>query len=125
MVTETRVQADEATATPAVRLETNGPIGYIKIHKPKLNLYDRQFIVELNDAIDEIRFNNDIKVVVMMSELEKVFSAGADIHMLKASQPDFKSSFCLGRRRPWARSSVPLKSSWRLCMGTRSAVAWR
>jgi len=96
MVTETRVQADEATATPAVRLDTNGPIGYIKIHKPKLNLYDRQFMVQLNDAIDEIRFNNDIKVVVMMSELEKVFSAGADIHMLKASQPDFKASFCLG-----------------------------
>jgi len=27
---------------------------------------------------------------------DRAFSAGADIHMLKASQPDYKASFCLG-----------------------------
>jgi enoyl-CoA hydratase/carnithine racemase len=88
-------KTEPTTSIPAVRLETEGGIGYIKINKPKLNLYDRQFIRELNDAVDEIRFNDAIKVVIMLSELEKVFSAGADIHMLKASQPDYKSSFCL------------------------------
>jgi enoyl-CoA hydratase/carnithine racemase len=86
----------EQQTRPAVRLETDGQIGYIKLNKPKLNLYDREFIAQLNDAVDEIRFNDDIKVVIIVSELEKVFSAGADIHMLKASQPNYKSSFCLG-----------------------------
>jgi len=86
----------EQQTKPAVRLEIDGGIGYIKLNKPKLNLYDREFITQLNDAVDEIRFNNDVKVVVVVSDLEKVFSAGADIHMLKASQPDYKSSFCLG-----------------------------
>jgi enoyl-CoA hydratase/carnithine racemase len=89
MVTEEKTQ-------PAVRLESHGGIGYIKLHKPKLNLYDREFITQLNAAVDEIRFDDDVKVVIIASELEKVFSAGADIHMLKASQPDFKASFCLG-----------------------------
>ncbi|HLJ65959.1 MAG TPA: enoyl-CoA hydratase/isomerase family protein [Chloroflexota bacterium] len=93
MVTEEKT--DTATAR-GVRIDVDGNIGYIRLNKPKLNLYDRQFIAELNEAIDEVRFNSDIKVVIMVSELEKVFSAGADIHMLKASQPDFKSSFCLG-----------------------------
>lgn len=86
----------EQQTRPAVRLEAQDGIGYIKLNKPKLNLYDREFISQLNDAVDEVRFNNDIKVVIVMSELEKVFSAGADIHMLKASQPDYKASFCLG-----------------------------
>jgi enoyl-CoA hydratase/carnithine racemase len=98
----TTEKAEQTTAS-AVRLDIQGGIGYIKINKPKLNLYDRQFISELNDAIDEIRFNRDVQVVVMVSELEKVFSAGADIHMLKASQPDFKSSFCLGAQETLAK----------------------
>jgi enoyl-CoA hydratase len=94
MVTEARMTS-EGQAT-AVRLDVQGAIGYIRINKPKLNLYDRDFMAELNAAIDEIRFNSDIKVAIMVSDLEKVFSAGADIHMLKASQPEYKSMFCLG-----------------------------
>ena len=93
----------EQQTKPAVRLETEGAIAYIKLNKPKLNLYDREFISQLNDAVDEIRFNDGLKVAIMMSELEKVFSAGADIHMLKASQPNFKSSFCLGAQETLAK----------------------
>ncbi len=96
MVTEQKVQSGETQGAPAVRLEVNNSIGYIKFNKPKANLYDRQFMTELNDAVDEVRFNNDIKVAVLMSELSNFFSAGADINMLKASQPDYKASFCLG-----------------------------
>ncbi len=103
MVTEARSQEPATSSTPALRLEVEGGIGYIRINKPKLNLYDRQFITELNDAIDEIRFNDEIKVVILMSELDRVFSAGADIHMLKASKPDFKASFCLGAQETLAK----------------------
>jgi enoyl-CoA hydratase/carnithine racemase len=39
----------------------------------------------------------------MLSELPKVFSAGADIHMLKASRPNYKSSFCLGAQETLAK----------------------
>jgi enoyl-CoA hydratase len=103
MVTQEKIGQPAETAGPAVRLEVDGTIGYIKLHKPKLNLYDRQFIIELNDVIDRIRFDDAIKVVIMVSDLEKVFSAGADIHMLKASQPDFKSAFCLGAQETLAK----------------------
>ncbi len=91
MVTEERT-----AQSTGVRLEVDGGIGDIHFNKPKLNLYDRQFITELNNAIDEIRFDSAIRVVVIVSDLGKVFSAGADIHMLKASQPEYKASFCLG-----------------------------
>lgn len=103
MVTEQKAQPDEAQGTPVVRLEVKNNIGYIKLNKPKANLYDREFMSELNDAIDEIRFNNDIKVAVLMSELPTFFSAGADINMLKASQPDYKASFCLDAQETLAK----------------------
>lgn len=96
MVTEEKSANAKAQSGPAVRLEAENGIGYIKINKPKANLYDREFINELNDAVDEIRFNDGIKVAVMVSELDKFFSAGADINMLKTSEPNYKSSFCLG-----------------------------
>ena len=86
----------EQQTRPAVRLETEGGIGYIRLNKPKANLYDQEFITQLNGAVDEIRFNDDIKVVIMISELGNFFSAGADINMLKASNPTYKASFCLG-----------------------------
>jgi enoyl-CoA hydratase/carnithine racemase len=103
MVTEQRATVPETQETPAVRLETRGGIGYIRLNKPKLNLYDREFIAQLNGAVDEVRFNNDVKVVIVTSELERVFSAGADIHMLKASNPDYKASFCLGAQETLAK----------------------
>lgn len=102
MVTEEKTQQDAATSR-AVRLDVQDGIGYIKINKPKANLYDLQFVTELNEVVDEIRFNDDIRVAVMVSELEKFFSAGADINMLKASQPNFKSSFCLTAQETLAK----------------------
>lgn len=103
MVTEERAQGSEARASSPLRLDVQGALAYIRLNKPKLNLYDQQFITELNAAIDEIRFNDEVRVVILASDLEKVFSAGADIHMLKASDPSFKSTFCLGAQETLAK----------------------
>lgn len=89
MVTEEQTQA-------AVRLEQKGAIAYIRFNKPKANLYDRDFMTQLDSAIDEVRFNDDVRVVIVASDLEKFFSAGADINMLRSVDPQYKASFCLG-----------------------------
>lgn len=96
MVTEEQTQS-------AVRLEQQGAIAYIRLNKPKANLYDRDFISQLNSAIDEVRFNDGIRVAIVLSDLEKFFSAGADINMLRASDPQFKASFCLGAQETLAK----------------------
>src|SRR5947209_6395584 len=103
MVTEEKAESSEARTSGPLRLDVRGALAYIRLNKPKLNLYDQQFITELNDAIDEIRFNDEVRVVILASDLEKVFSAGADIHMLKASDPSFKSTFCLGAQETLAK----------------------
>ncbi len=70
-------------------------VGYIEISKPKANTYDLPMMRELDEAIEEMRFDDGAKVIVLTSAQPGFFSAGADIEMLKASQPDFKAMFCL------------------------------
>lgn len=102
MVTEQKAPPEQAEG-PAIRLEVRNGIGYIKLNKPKANLYDRTFMEQLDAAVDEVRFNDDVRVVILMSEVPGIFSAGADIHMLKASQPNFKAAFCMGAQETLAK----------------------
>ncbi len=75
-------------------VKENG-IAEIHLHVNKTNSYNLEFYQELNAAIDDIRFDSEIKVVVLMSDVPKFFSAGADINFLKAAEPRFKTQFCL------------------------------
>ncbi|NSL50536.1 enoyl-CoA hydratase/isomerase family protein [Calidifontibacillus erzurumensis] len=81
------------TKTLTVKKE-NG-IAEVHLHINKSNAYDLEFYRELNAAIDDIRFDTDIKVVVLMSDMPGFFSSGANIAFLKAADPRFKTQFCL------------------------------
>jgi len=78
-----------------VRTRTDDHVGYIEIGKPKANTYDLEMMKELDQAIEELRFDDQARVLVLASSLPGFFSAGADIEMLKQSAPDFKAMFCL------------------------------
>jgi benzoyl-CoA-dihydrodiol lyase len=61
----------------------------------KLNSYDLGVDLELADAVDRLRFEHpEVKAVVVTSERDRVFCAGANIHMLAASSHPFKVNFC-------------------------------
>ncbi|RBW70116.1 enoyl-CoA hydratase/isomerase family protein [Bacillus taeanensis] len=83
----------EKTKTLTV-VKENG-VAEVHLHVNKTNSYSLEFYKELNAAIDDIRFDNEIKVVILMSDMPKFFSAGADINFLKAAEPRFKTQFCL------------------------------
>jgi enoyl-CoA hydratase len=78
-----------------IRTRVDDHVGYIEIAKGKANTYDIDMMRELDGAIEEMRFDDDARVIVLTSGLPGFFSAGADIEMLKGSQPDFKAMFCL------------------------------
>lgn len=78
-----------------IRTRKEDGVGYIEITKPKVNTYDLEMMNELDQAIEELRFDDEAKVLVLTSGVPGVFSAGADIEMLKRSAPDFKAMFCL------------------------------
>ena len=77
----------------AVSLEKQGKVGVIHLDRPPMNSYDRTFIDELNAAIDELRFDDDLQAAVVMSDNERIFSAGADIQMFKTASLTFKYTF--------------------------------
>lgn len=78
-----------------VLLEKQGAVGVIKLNRPPVNSYDHDFYLLLDKYIDQVRFDDGIKVAIVTSALDGMFSAGADIKMLKASAPDYKAMFCL------------------------------
>ena len=61
----------------------------------KLNSYDLGVDIELADAVQRLRFEHpEVKVVVLTSARDRVFCAGANIHMLASSTHRFKVNFC-------------------------------
>lgn len=85
----------ETTANKNLTVVKNSGVAEIHLHINKTNAYGLEFYQEFNAAIDELRFDPNIKVVVLMSDVPKFFSAGADINFLKAADPRYKTQFCL------------------------------
>ncbi len=67
--------------------EKDENIAVIKFNRPKaLNAINPDVLKELNDALDDIESDGDMKVLILTGEGEKAFVAGADIsHMVKLS----------------------------------------
>ena len=64
-------------------------------YKLKLNSYDLGVDIELNDALNRIRFERpEVRVVVITSARERVFCSGANIFMLGLSSHAWKVNFC-------------------------------
>jgi len=64
-------------------------------YKLKLNSYDLGVDIELNDAINRIRFEHpEVRSVVVTSLKDKVFCSGANIFMLGVSSHAWKVNFC-------------------------------
>ncbi len=80
-------------ATLAADFDENG--GLRPGYKLKLNSYDLGVDIELNDAINRIRFEHpEVRTVIMTSAKEKVFCSGANIFMLGVSSHAWKVNFC-------------------------------
>ena len=64
-------------------------------YKLKLNSYDLGVDIELNDAVNRIRFEHpEVRTVVVTSAKDKVFCSGANIFMLGVSSHAWKVNFC-------------------------------
>jgi benzoyl-CoA-dihydrodiol lyase len=61
----------------------------------KLNSYDLGVDIELYDVVQRLRFEHpEVRCVVVTSNRDRVFCAGANIHMLASSTHAFKVNFC-------------------------------
>jgi benzoyl-CoA-dihydrodiol lyase len=82
---------DGCLATLALDVREDAAPGYAL----KLNSYDLAVDVELADAVQRIRFEHPaVKVAVLTSAKPRVFSAGANIMMLRDASHAAKVNFC-------------------------------
>ncbi|MDB5107533.1 MAG: boxC, partial [Candidatus Binatus sp.] len=80
-------------ATLAMMVDENG--GLFPGYELKLNSYDLGVDIELNDAVQRLRFEHpDVRSVILKSGRDRVFCAGANIKMLATSSHQFKVNFC-------------------------------
>jgi enoyl-CoA hydratase/carnithine racemase len=67
----------------------------VHLNRPPANSYNRPFFDQLNAAIDDIRFDEAIRGAVLMSDLPKFFSAGADINMFRTTPAEQRAMVIL------------------------------
>jgi benzoyl-CoA-dihydrodiol lyase len=87
------------------RIERDGDIAYLIMdvdqagglgdYELKLNSYDLGVDIELNDAVQRLRFEHpEVRCVVIKSGKDNVFCAGANIRMLGKATHGAKVNFC-------------------------------
>lgn len=79
----------------AVSLEMEGAVGIIVLDRPPANSYDYDFLKELGAAIDDARYDDDIRAGVVTSASEKFFSAGADVTAFRSGSSNQRAMTAL------------------------------
>jgi enoyl-CoA hydratase/carnithine racemase len=74
---------------------TDKGVAVLTLNDPPVNAYTYEMFKELDAAILEARFDDDIHVIVLTGHGDKYFCAGANINMLKEADESFKYYFCL------------------------------
>ena len=76
-------------------MNVNEDAGLREGYKLKLNSYDLGVDIELNDAVQRIRFEHpEVRTVVITSSRDRIFCSGANIFMLGKSSHAWKVNFC-------------------------------
>src|SRR6266700_2735558 len=88
-----RIETDGDVASLIMDVDPAG--GLSADYELKLNSYDLAVDIELNDAVQRLRFEHpEVRAVVLKSGKDNVFCAGANIRMLGRASHGHKVNFC-------------------------------
>ncbi len=88
-----QLKIEGPVATLVMNINEDG--GLREGYKLKLNSYDLGVDIELNDAVQRIRFEHPtVRTVILTSGRDRVFCSGANIFMLGKSSHAWKVNFC-------------------------------
>src|SRR5947207_15565981 len=88
-----KLTIDGNVATVSMDVQEDG--GLSPDYRLKLNSYDLGVDIELADGVQRLRFEHpEVHAVVITSQKERVFCAGANIFMLRGSSHAAKVNFC-------------------------------
>jgi enoyl-CoA hydratase len=81
--------------TTLVDYRTEAGVATITLNDPPMNAFTHEMMKDLDEAILDARFDNDIHVIIVTGHGDRFFCAGANIQMLSAVDNTFKYYFCL------------------------------
>src|ERR671918_741818 len=84
-----------AEAKKLIGVEKRDGLAVFTLDDPPANTYTHEMMKQLDLAIVDARFDNDVQVIIVTGAGEKFFCAGANIDMLAKSDPTWKYYFCL------------------------------
>lgn len=70
-------------------------VALLELDRPPVNSYTHELLRELDEAILQARFDENVHALVITGKSEKFFSAGADINMLANQSLAYKYNFAL------------------------------
>jgi enoyl-CoA hydratase/carnithine racemase len=77
----------------AIAFEKEGRLGLVKINRPPANAYDGVFFEELDQALEQARGDAEVRAVLLLSEVPRFFSAGADVKFFQRNTPAQRAQF--------------------------------
>lgn len=78
-----------------VNYRVEGKVAVMLLNAPPANCYTYEMMRELDDAILQARFDENVEVILLSGTGPKFFCAGADIGYLNRITPRYKYYFCL------------------------------
>jgi benzoyl-CoA-dihydrodiol lyase len=88
-----RLDIEPPLARLTMQVDPDG--GLNEGYQLKLNSYDLGVDIELNDAVQRLRFEHpEVRAVIVSGGLDKMFCAGANIQMLAGASHHHKVNFC-------------------------------
>jgi enoyl-CoA hydratase/carnithine racemase len=78
-----------------VRSRVEDGLAIIELDDPPANTYTYEMMRQLDEAVLQARFDDQVHVLVLRGHGEKFFSAGANIAYLNSITPRYKYFFCL------------------------------
>src|SRR6266404_8393928 len=88
-----RLEVEPPLARLTMQVDPDG--GLNDGYQLKLNSYDLGVDIELNDAVQRLRFEHpEVRAVIVSGGLDKMFCAGANIQMLAGATHHHKVNFC-------------------------------
>jgi enoyl-CoA hydratase/carnithine racemase len=78
-----------------VDYRTEAGVAMLTLNDPPLNAFTHEMMKDLDEAILDARFDNDVHVLVITGHGDRYFSAGANLKMLSEVDRSFKYYFAL------------------------------
>ena len=85
-------------ATSILKISVNNNIALVQLNRPPVNALDRSSVIQLTETFRSLSDDSSSLIVVISSEINGIFSAGADIkEMSKIDRSDCREFLELGQ----------------------------